>query len=148
MVSWSLLTAHTTSALQFMRGHITVNEDPWHQRKTQNIHIVFVQILFSRNTNNLVRKTKSGQEVLLKFLQGTREGSKVEKVKLRIFVCLTSFVILKYQTLVTFFDNMNLLTCIKCIKSFVILTTKYTSSLKIDLSFSQTRTLAGRWDSS
>ena len=65
-------------------GRIMVNRDPWHQRKTQNIHIVFVLILFSENTNNLVRKTKSRPGVLLKFLQDAREGSRVEKVKLLI----------------------------------------------------------------
>ena len=80
------------------KGRITVNKDPWHQRKTQNIHIVFVRILFSGNTNNLVRKTKSKPGVLLEFLQGAREDSRVEKVRPLFFTVLLSITINKNKT--------------------------------------------------
>jgi len=84
VVSWSLLTAHTTPAiaLQLMRGSYNGQRRPLTSRKDTKFHTVCFRILFSGNTNNLVRKTKSGPGVLLEFLQGAREASKVEKVKL------------------------------------------------------------------
>ena len=77
MVSWSLLTAHTTPAiaLQLMRGSYNGQQRPLTSKKDRNIHIVFVWNLFFGNTNNLVRKTKSRPGVLLEFLQGAREGN-------------------------------------------------------------------------
>jgi hypothetical protein len=92
VVSWSLLTTHTTPAiaLQLMRGSYNGQQRPLTSKKDTNIHSVCVRILFSGKTNNLVRKTKSGPEVLLKFLQGAREGNRVEKLmllKLLFLVC-------------------------------------------------------------
>jgi len=84
MVSWSLLTAHTTPAiaLQLMRGSYNGQHRQLISKKDTKFHIVCFQILFFENTNNLIRKTKSEPGVLLEFLQGVREGSKVGKVKL------------------------------------------------------------------
>jgi len=72
VVLWSLLTAHTTPAiaLQLMRKSYNGQQRSLTSKKDTKFHIVCVQILFSGNTNNLVRKTKSKPEVLLEFLQG------------------------------------------------------------------------------
>jgi len=93
VVSWSLLTAHTTPAiaLQLLRGSYNGQHRPLTSKKDTKFHIVCFRILFSRNTNNLVRKTKSEIGVLLEFLQDAREGSKVEKVKLFYFLFLVFF---------------------------------------------------------
>jgi len=82
VVSWSLLTAHTTPAiaLQLMRGSYGDQQRLLTSKKDTKFHSVCVQILFSGNTNNLVRKKKSESGVFLKFLQGAREGSRVGKV--------------------------------------------------------------------
>jgi len=92
VVSWSLLTAHTTPAiaLQLMRGSYNGQQRPLTSKKDTKFHIICVRILFSENTNNLVRKTKSEPGVLLEFLQAAREGSKVGKVKL-LYICLKDF---------------------------------------------------------
>jgi len=84
VVSWSLLTVHTTSAiaLQLKRGSYNGQLRPLTSKKDTKFHSVCVRILVSENSNNLVWKTKSGPWVLLKFLQGAREGSRVGKVKL------------------------------------------------------------------
>jgi len=87
MVSWSLLTAHTTLAiaLQLMGGgSYNGQQRPLTSKKDTKFHSVCVRILFSKNTNNLVRKTKSGPEVFLEFFQNAREGSQMEKVILEI----------------------------------------------------------------
>jgi len=83
-VSWSLLTVHTTPAiaLQLMRGSYNGQQRPLTSKKEIKFHSVCFRILVFGNSNNPVRKKKSGPGVLLKFLQGTREGSRVGKVKL------------------------------------------------------------------
>jgi len=72
VVSWSLLTAHTTPAiaLRLMRGSYNGQQRPLTSKKDTKFHIVCSRILFSVKTNNLVRKTKSGPRILLEFLQG------------------------------------------------------------------------------
>jgi len=82
VVSWSLLTVHTTPtiALQLMWRSYNGQQRPLTSKKDTKFHIVGVRILFSGNTNNLVQKTKSESGVFLEFLQGAREGSRVEKV--------------------------------------------------------------------
>jgi len=84
VVSWSLLTTHTTPAiaLQLMRGSYNGQQRPLTLKKDTKFHIVCVQVLFFKNTNNLVRKTKSRPRVLLEFLQGAQEGNRVGKVNL------------------------------------------------------------------
>jgi len=81
VVSWSLLTAHTTPAiaLQLMRGSYNGQQRPLTSKKDTKFHIVCVRILFSGNTNNLVRKTKSKPGVLLEFLQGAEKAARWEK---------------------------------------------------------------------
>jgi len=82
VVSWSLLTAHTTPAiaLQLMRGSYNGQQRPLTSKKDTKFHSVCVRILFSGNTNNLVRKTKFEPGVFLEFLQDAREGGRVGKV--------------------------------------------------------------------
>jgi len=82
VVSWSLLTAYTTPAiaLQLMRRSYNGQQRPLKSKKDTKFHSVCVRILFSGNTNNLVRKTKSRPGIFLEFLQGAREGSRVGKV--------------------------------------------------------------------
>jgi len=90
MVSWSLVTVHTTSAtaLQLMRGLYDGQQRPLTSKKDTKFHMVFVWIVFSGNTNNLVRKTKSEPGVFLEFLQGALEGSRVGKVIVFIICCM------------------------------------------------------------
>jgi hypothetical protein len=47
-------------ALQLMQGSYNGQQRPLTSKMDTKFHIVCVQILFSGNTNNLVRKTKSG----------------------------------------------------------------------------------------
>jgi len=77
VVSWSLLTVHTTSAIAFqlMRGSYNGQQRPLTSKENTQFHSVIVRVLFSRNTNNLVWKTKSGPGVLLELLQGARESN-------------------------------------------------------------------------
>ena len=83
LVSWSLLTVHTNPAiaLQLMWGSYNGQQRPLTSKEDTKCHSVTVWILFSGNANNLVWKTKSEPGVLLEFLQGAREGNRVEKVK-------------------------------------------------------------------
>jgi len=62
VVSWSLLIVYTTPAiaLHLMRGLYDDQQRSLTSKKDTKVHIVVVRILFSENTNNLVRKTKSG----------------------------------------------------------------------------------------
>jgi len=87
VVSFSVLTAHTTPAiaLQLMRGLYNGQQKPLTSKKDTKVHIVCVRILVSGNTKNLVRKAKSEPEVLLEFLQSVREGSKGRKSNTHIF---------------------------------------------------------------
>ena len=83
MVSWSMLTAHTTPAiaLQLMRGSYNGQQRPLTSKKDAkySFHIC-LDFFSSENTNNLVRKTKSEPGVLLEFLQGAQEDNMVGKV--------------------------------------------------------------------
>jgi len=81
VVSWSLLTVHTTPAiaLQLVRGLYDGQQRPLTSKKDTKVHIVFVRILFFGNTNNLVRKTKLGPGVLLEFLQVREKTAGWEK---------------------------------------------------------------------
>jgi len=78
-----LLTVHTTPAiaLQLMQGSYNGQQRPLISKKDTKFHSLSFRILVSGNSNNPVRKTKSGPGVLLEFLQGAREGRRVEKVK-------------------------------------------------------------------
>jgi len=82
-VSWSLLTIHTTLAiaLQLMRGSSNSQQRPWTSKKDTKFHNVCVRVLVSEDSNNLVRITKSGSEVLLKFLQGARDPGHQRKTQ-------------------------------------------------------------------
>jgi len=82
VVSWSLLTAHTTPAvaLQLMWVSYNGQQRPLTSKKDTKFHSVCVRILFFGNANNLVRKTKFESGILLEFLQDAREGSRVGKV--------------------------------------------------------------------
>jgi len=84
VVSWSLLTAHTTPAiaLQLMWGSYNGQQRPLTTKKDTKYPYRICPDFIFQNTNNLVRKTKSGPGVLLKFLQGAREGNIVGKVNL------------------------------------------------------------------
>ena len=88
MVSWSLLTAHTTPgiALQLMRASYNGQQRPLTSKKDIKLHSVCVQILFSENTNNLVRKNEIQTRGILEFLQGVQEGNKVGKIILYIVI--------------------------------------------------------------
>jgi len=81
VVSWSLLTVHTTLAiaLQLMRGSYNGQQRPLTSKKNTKFHSVCVQILVSENSNNLVRKTKSGPRVLLKFCRAREKAAGREK---------------------------------------------------------------------
>jgi len=80
-VSWSLLTAHMTPAiaLQLMRGSYNGQQRPLASKKDTKFHSVCVWIWFSGNTNNLVRKTKSGPGVFLEFWRVCEKGARWEQ---------------------------------------------------------------------
>jgi len=79
-------------ALQLMRGLYDGQQRPLTSKKDTKFHFVFVRILFSGNTNNLVRKTKSEPMVFLELLEGVREGSMVGKVILFLLFRISFFV--------------------------------------------------------
>jgi len=81
VVSWSLLTAHTTPAiaLQLMRGLYNSQQRPLTSKKDTKVHIVCVRILVFGNNNNLVWKTKFGPGVLLKFCRAREKAIGWEK---------------------------------------------------------------------
>ena len=66
-----------------MWGSYNSQQRPLTSKKDTKFHSVCFQIAFSGNCNNPVRKTKSRPGVFLEFLQGAREGRRVEKVKLK-----------------------------------------------------------------
>jgi len=80
-----------------MQGWYNGQHRPLTSKKDTKFHSVTIRILFSRNTNNLVQKTKSKLRVFLKFLQGAREGNGMEKVKL---IFLTEIQILIHRIVV------------------------------------------------
>ena len=76
VVSWSLMTVHTTPAiaLQLMWGSYNGQQRPLTSKNDTKFHSVCVRILVFENSNNLIRKTKSKPEVLLEFSQGARRA--------------------------------------------------------------------------
>ena len=104
MVSWSLLTVHTTHLialqLQLMWGLYNGQQRPLTSKKDTKLYIVFFRIIFSVIINNLVRILFSGPGVFLEFLQGAKEHLRAGKVIL-IFLrwrLITTATVLDHKT--------------------------------------------------